>query len=83
MISKLWSRKGAALAAAVVICACLAALVSFSLPAPAPVSSAALGPGWECTQVAFVFTSCARTAQAANRTIRVRAKAKEDCPPDI
>jgi hypothetical protein len=81
MISKLWSRKGAVLAAAVVISACLAALVSSGLPSPEPVSSAALGPDWECSRVAFLFTSCTRTAVAGNRAIRVRDK--QDCPPDI
>lgn len=79
MIFKLWSRKGAVLAAAVVICACLAVLVSSGLPSPEPVSSAALGPDWECSRMAFIFTSCTRAAEAGNRAIRVRAK--ENCPP--
>lgn len=79
MIFKLWSRKGAALAAAVVTCAGLAALVVLGLPSPEPVSSAALGPQWQCSRVAFMFTSCTRTAEAGNKAICVRAK--EDCPP--
>lgn len=80
MISKLWSRKGVALAAAAAICAGLAALVSFGLPSPEPASSAALGPQWQCSRVAFVFTSCTRTAEAGNNKV-IRVRAKEDCPP--
>ncbi|WP_407164596.1 hypothetical protein [Bradyrhizobium sp. ORS 111] len=79
MISMLWSRKGAVLAAAIVTCTVLAALVSSGLPSPEPVSTAALGPHWQCSRVAFVFTSCTRTAQAGNKAMQVRAK--EDCPP--
>ena len=83
MISKLWSRKGVALAAVVVTCACLVALLSFSLASPEPVSSAALGPDWQCSRVVFVLTTCTRVDNVATGAIQVRAKnvrAKDDCP---
>ena len=32
---------------------------------PQPIESAGLGAGWECTQTAFVLTTCAPRAQQA------------------
>ena len=43
---------------------CVAAAVSIGLAYPEPVSSAALGPDWQCTRLALVFTSCARVVRA-------------------
>lgn len=82
MMSKLWSGKGVAIATAVVTCAALAALVSWSVVSPAAVSSGALGPEWQCSRVAFVLTTCIRAAEAGARVIPVRAK-QDDCPPGI
>jgi hypothetical protein len=79
MMLKLWSRKGAVLVAAVAASAALIAFMAFSLASPQPVSSAALGPDWQCSRVAFLLTTCSRTGEAGNHAMRVRAK--EDCPP--
>ncbi|WP_426433886.1 hypothetical protein [Bradyrhizobium genosp. P] len=79
MKSKLWSRKGVALAAAVVASAGAAALLSWNVMSPEPVSSAALGPDWQCSRVAFVLTTCTRTGDTVTGAIPVRAK--DDCPP--
>jgi len=79
MISKLWSRKGAAVAAAVAICACVLTFVALSLASPVPISSAALGPDWQCSRVAFVLTTCTPTG----RPKAVPVRDKEDCPPGI
>ena len=38
------------------------AAVAMGLAYPEPVSSGALGPDWQCTRLAFVFTSCSRVA---------------------
>ncbi|KJC59926.1 hypothetical protein UP10_14640 [Bradyrhizobium sp. LTSPM299] len=83
MIPNLWSRKAVVLATVVVTCACLVAFVAFSLASPEQVSSAALGPDWQCSRVAFVLTTCSRVDNVATGAIQVRAKdvpAKEDCP---
>lgn len=36
------------------------AAVALGLSHPQPVSSGELGPDWQCTRLAFVFTSCSR-----------------------
>ncbi|MFB9265549.1 hypothetical protein ACFFWD_20740 [Bradyrhizobium erythrophlei] len=72
------------LAAAVVTFACLVAFVSFGLASPEPVSSAALGPEWQCSRLAFVFTTCTRIGAAEPAAFRVRAgKTSENCPRSV
>ena len=44
------------------VLACVAAAVLL-LARPQPVESAVLGADWECTQTAFVFTTCAPRAR--------------------
>ena len=63
MMSKLWSGKGAALAVAGAAGAVLVAYVSLTLASPEQVSSAGLGPGWQCSRVAFVLTTCTRAGE--------------------
>ncbi|MGY4260130.1 hypothetical protein ACVI1L_007198 [Bradyrhizobium sp. USDA 4516] len=91
MMSKLWSGKGAALAAAGAAGAVLVAYLSLTLASPEPVSNAALGPEWQCSRVAFVLTTCTRGTEAEReaeakpegevKAILVRAK--DDCPPEL
>ena len=52
-----------ALVIAVVLASVAAAVLL--LARPQPVESAVLGADWECTQTAFVFTTCAPRAQGA------------------
>lgn len=86
MMSKLWSGKGAALAAAGAAGAVLVAYLLLTLASPEPVSSAGLGPEWQCTRVAFVLTTCTRAteADAEVKAIPVReaipVRVKDDCP---
>jgi hypothetical protein len=47
---------------AVVTLVALATAVAIGLTHPEPVSSGALGPDWQCTRLALVFTSCTRIA---------------------
>ncbi|WP_375782848.1 hypothetical protein ACE10Z_23310 [Bradyrhizobium sp. Pha-3] len=94
MISKLWSGTGAALAAAGAAGAVLVAYLSLTLASPEPVSSAALGPAWQCSRVALVLITCTRAGEdeQAAKTERevktegeVRAipvRARDDCPPE-
>jgi hypothetical protein len=68
MTSHVWTRKGLMLSVAIVTLAAIAAALSIGLAYPEPVSSAALGPDWQCTRLAFVLTTCRRLvgAKAAN-----------------
>ena len=47
---------------AVVMLVAVAAAFAIGMTHPEPVSSGALGPGWQCTRLALVFTSCTRIA---------------------
>jgi hypothetical protein len=73
-----WTRKGLVLSVAIVTLAAIAGAVSLGLAYPEPVSSAALGPDWQCTRLAFVLTTCRRSARAETATTSVRAD--RDCP---
>jgi hypothetical protein len=64
MISHFWTRKGLVLSVVIVTLAAVVVAVSISLAIPEPVSSAALGPDWQCTRLAFVFTTCTRIVVA-------------------
>jgi hypothetical protein len=47
---------------AVVTLVAVAAAFAIGMTHPKPVSSGALGPGWQCARVALVLTSCTRIA---------------------
>jgi hypothetical protein len=64
MTSHIWTRKGLMLSVAIVTLAAIAAALSIGLAYPEPVSSAALGPDWQCTRLAFVLTTCRRMVRA-------------------
>jgi hypothetical protein len=55
-----WTRRSLVLSVAIVTLVVIAAAVSVGLTYPDPVSSAALGPDWQCTRLAFVLTTCQR-----------------------
>lgn len=59
-----WSPRRILLSVALVALAGIAAAASIGLAYPEPVASGALGPDWQCTRLALVFTSCAPVAQA-------------------
>ena len=52
--------------------------VSIGLAYPEPVSSAALGPDWQCTRLAFVLTTCRRSVRTDAAAASARRDA--DCP---
>jgi hypothetical protein len=70
-----WTPKNLMFVAAVVSVACAAAFVVTGFAYPEPVSSAALGPDWQCSRLALVWTTCTRlknakeTANAASASI--------------
>ena len=59
-----WTLKGLLVSVAVVTLVGVAAAISIGLAYPEPVSSGALGPDWQCTRLALVFTSCTRLVRA-------------------
>jgi hypothetical protein len=71
MIQNLGNHKGLALVAATATVACVVALLSIALAFPEPISSAALGPDWQCSRIAFVFTTCTRLQHAESAAVRV------------
>ena len=59
--SSRWRRNIAACIAVAVLVGLMTAVAS-GLVFPEPIPSGALGPDWQCTRLAFVFTSCIRGA---------------------
>jgi hypothetical protein len=71
MIYNWWTPKGFVFAAAMVSLACAAVIVAIGLAYPEPVSNAALGPGWQCSRVAYVWTTCSRPKHAQAASVRL------------
>ena len=71
MIPNWCTLKNVVLAAAIVLFACVAGGVAVGLAYPEPVSSAALGPDWQCSRMAFVWTTCKRLPHAKSASVRV------------
>ena len=65
-----WTAKNLAFVAAIVSLACVAAFVAIGLVYPEPVSSAALGPDWQCSRLAFVWTTCTRLNRTKSASAR-------------
>ena len=66
-----WNRKNFVLVAAIASLVCVTAFVAVGLAFPEPVPSAALGPDWQCSRLAFVFTVCRRVTEAQAASVRV------------
>jgi hypothetical protein len=58
-----WTRKRLVFILAVVSLACVA-LVAAGLTFAEPFPGAEIGPEWQCSRLAFVFTVCSRVPQA-------------------
>jgi hypothetical protein len=69
-----WTPKGLILAAAMLSLAGAAVFVAIGLAYPEPVSNAALGPDWQCSRVAYVWTSCSRPKHAEAASVRLAAE---------
>jgi hypothetical protein len=65
-----WTRKYLVLAVAVVALAFMGFVV-VGVSYPEPGASAALGPDWQCSRLAFVFTTCSRLKQGQATPVRV------------
>ena len=78
-----WTPKNLVFAVTILSLACVAAVVVFGLVYPEPVQSAALGPDWQCTRLAFVGTTCTRVTRAGAASVRVakeRVSREPACP---
>jgi len=71
MTHRPWSHKTLTLIAAFGAVACVVALLSIGLSAHEPVASAALGPEWQCSRVAYVLTTCTRTEHVESAAARL------------
>ena len=65
-----WTRKTFVLAAAVVALAFIGFVV-IGVSYPEPAASAALGPDWQCSRLAFLFTTCSRVKQSQVTPVRI------------
>ena len=74
MIHNWWNPKGFIFAAAIALFACVAVLVGIGLVSPEPVSSAALGPDWQCSRLAFVWTTCSRLKHARAASVHLTSE---------
>jgi len=68
-MSHWWTRKYLVLAAAVALALIGCVVVGVSHPEPA--ASAALGPDWQCSRLAFVFTTCSRVRHSQSMPIHL------------
>ena len=75
MTTHSWIRRGLVLSIAIATLAAVVAAFAIGLTQPEPVTSAALGPDWQCTRLAFVLTSCSRIARK-----EASARKEPPCP---
>lgn len=66
-----WTRKHLVFTLALVLLACTAAAAAMGLGSPEPAQGAALGPQWQCSRLAFVFTICSRVSEIERAIVRV------------
>lgn len=66
-----WTRKHLVFTLALVSLACIAAAVVMGLGSPERAHSVALGPQWQCSRLAFVFTVCSRVSEIESAIVRV------------
>lgn len=69
MIHNWWTPKGFILTAAIASLACVAVIAAIGLAYPVP--NAALGPEWQCSRLAFVWTTCSRVKHAQSASVRL------------
>jgi hypothetical protein len=66
-----WTRKNLVFAAAVAAVLAFMGFVVIGVSYPEPAASAALGPDWQCSRLAFVFTTCSRAKHSRSTAVRV------------
>jgi hypothetical protein len=71
MLHHWWTSRRFVIAAAIVLFTCVACVAATGLAYPEPESSAALGPDWQCSRLAFVWTSCSRMKHARAASVHL------------
>ena len=70
-----WTRRSLVLVAAAAALASAIGLVATGVSYPEPVARATLGPDWQCSRLAFVFTTCSRVKHTEATPVRVAKNA--------
>ena len=70
-----WTRRSLVLAATAAALASAIGLFATEVSYPEPVARATLGPDWQCSRLAFVFTTCSRTKHTEAMKVRVARSA--------
>ena len=65
-----WTLKNLVLTAAVLALAFIGFVV-MGVSYPEPAASAALGPDWQCSRLAFLFTTCSRVKHSEATPVRI------------
>ena len=65
-----WTRKNLIYVATVIALAFMGFIV-IGVSHPEPAASAALGPDWHCSRLAFVFTTCSRFKDSRLTAVRL------------
>jgi hypothetical protein len=78
MTGNLWTYKALALVVAIATLGCIVTVLATGLTNPEPIPNAALGPDWQCTRFAFIFTTCSRVHRATAASVGLRKEAV--CP---
>ena len=67
-----WTRKRLVLILAFVSLACVVSLFAAGLTVAEPLPGAEIGPDWQCSRTALVFTTCRRVKHAEAISLRAR-----------
>jgi hypothetical protein len=70
-----WTRRSLVLAATAAALASALGLFATGVSYPEPVARATLGPDWQCSRLAFVFTTCSRAKHTEAMSVRVAKNA--------
>ena len=70
-----WTRRSLVLTAAAFALAGAVGVYATGVSHPEPVARSTLGPDWECTRLAFVFTTCSRAKHTEATPVRVAKSA--------
>jgi hypothetical protein len=66
-----WTRKSLVMAAAAVALASAIGVFATGVSYPEPVARGTLGPDWQCSRLAFVFTTCSRAKHTEAMPVRM------------
>lgn len=73
MFHNWWTSKNLVFVVAAASLICVVAFMAIGVIYPEPVPSV-LGPDWQCSRLALVFTTCHRVGPGETRSVRVAGK---------